>query len=459
MKLAHALLAILPVSASFAQAPGYARERARIDSLVSAEVSSTPIAGMTIAVVKGRDTLAMRGYGFADLENDVTATPAHVFRIGSVTKQFTSAAIMQLVDQGRLSLVDTLGALLPNMPAAWRRVTLRQLLNHTSGIPSYTDTPRWRPRWRDDMLTDSILGLVSGDTMNFVAGSKFRYNNSGYVLLGMILEKLSGQTYARYLEEKIYKPLGLTETMYCYPRPVIKRRAVGYDRTGKQLFNAEYLSMTQPHAAGALCSTVRDLVKWNDALHRGAVVTAASLALMATPVPGAAATARYGFGLGLDTLSGHKRVSHGGGIHGFQSMLAYYPNDSLTVVVLSNSTPAPVGLIAGNLARIVFGLPLEGITPPRVTLTPAERAVYPGVFALTLPTGGTLVLNVTADGDKLMGQAESPGQGRFEMIPYGNHSFGTEFDRTIRLTFTVENGRATKLRMRQSGVEMEGTRR
>jgi D-alanyl-D-alanine carboxypeptidase len=371
MKLVHALLITLPLSASVAQAPGYSRERARIDSLVNAEVSGTPIAGLAIAVVKGRDTLVMRGYGFADIENEVPATPAHVFRIGSVTKQFTSSAIMQLVEQGRLSLEDTLGALLPNMPASWRKVTLRQLLNHTSGIPSYTSTPRWQPRWRDDVAVDSLLGFVSGDTMNFAAGSQFRYNNTGYVLLGMIVEKTSGQPYARYVEDSFSKPLGLTGTMYCTARPIIKRRAQGYERQGKQLVNAEYLSMTHPHAAGALCSTVRDLIKWNDALHRGVVVKPASLGLMATPVSGAAATARYGFGLGLDTLSGHRRVAHGGGIHGFQSMLAHYPDDGLTVAVLSNSTPAPVGRIATNIARIVLGLPVEAAPPPR-PVTPEE---------------------------------------------------------------------------------------
>jgi len=241
----------------------------------------------------------------------------------------------------------------------------------------------------------------------------------------------------------------------------VKKRAQGYDyaRARREFLNAEYLSMTQPHAAGALCSTVRDLARWNDALHRGSVVTAASLNLMATPLAGAAAGARYGFGLGLDTLSAHRRIQHGGGIHGFQSMLAYYPNDSLTVVVLANSTPSPVSRIAGDVARIMFGLPLEGLVPPRVTITAADRAQYVGSYALARRNGGTLVFDVTTEGDKLMGQAEGPGQGKVELIPYGNHTFGSEFDRSVRITFTIENGRATKLRLRQGGGEIEGPRR
>ena len=448
---------IVAPSLALTQAPTYARERARIDSLVAAEVATVPIAGVSIAVVKGRDTIAMRGFGLADVENDVAVTPASVFRIGSVTKQFTSAAIMQLVEKGRLSLDDTLGALLANMPTPWRRITLRQLLNHTSGIPSYTDIgPKWQRRWREDMLPDSLLAFTVADTVNFAPGTKWRYNNTGYVLLGMILDKLAGQPYPRYLQAQFFQPLGLTSTMYCYTQPIIKHRALGYQRQGKQLVNAEYLSMTQPYSAGALCSTAGDLVKWNDALQKGRIVTAASVRTMTTPL-GSAASSCYGFGLVRDSLTTHLRISHGGGIHGFQSMLAYYPADSLTVVVLVNSTPAPVDLIAGNLARVVFGLPLEGIAPPRVTLTSADRDKYAGDYNLTLPSANTVVAHVKNGGERVLMQIE--GQGEIELIPYGSNVFGADFDRTVRVTFAVENGRATKFTFRQGGVEMEAHRR
>lgn len=456
MHLRSASLALLP-SLAFAQAPSYARERARIDSVVSAEVSGTPIAGVAIAVVKGRDTILMKGWGLADVENDVPVSPASVFRIGSVTKQFTSAAIMQLVEKGRLSLADTLGALLPNMPAAWRLVTLRQLLNHTSGVPSYTDIGiRWQSRWREDMLPDSLLAFTAKDTMDFAPGSKWRYDNTGYVLLGMILDKTTGTTYPKYLQEQIFKPLGLTSTMYCYVQPIIRHRALGYQRMGKALVNAEYLSMTQPYSAGALCSTVGDLVKWTRALHGGAVVSAATFTQMTTPT-GAAVRAHYGFGLGVDSLNGHPRIAHSGGIHGFQSMLAYYPKDSLTVVVLANSGPSPVDLLAGNLARVMLGLPLDGVALPRVSLSSAQLTPYVGDYAVQLPNANTLVMHVTVAGDRLMAQGE--GQGAFELIPYGNNTFGAEFDRSLRVTFVVENGRATRITVRQGGVDMEGPRR
>ena len=425
--------------------------------MLVAEVANTPIAGLAVAVVKGGDTLLMKGYGFSDVENDVPTTPASVFRIGSITKQFTSSAIMQLVEKGQLSLDDTLGALLPNMPAVWRPVTLRQLLNHTSGIPSYTDLgPKWQKRWREDMLPDSLLAFTTGDTMSFAPGTKWRYDNTGYVLLGMILDKKTGRPYPKLVEEQLVKPLGMTSTVYCYTQPLIKHRAQGYARRGKQFMNAEYLGMSQPYSAGALCSTVGDLVAWTRALHDGRVVSRTSLRQMTTPT-GPAAKPRYGFGLQVDTLDGHLRVGHGGGINGFVSELSYYPNDMLTVVVLSNTVPSPTGLIASNIARIMFGMPVEGVTPPRVTLAGSERSQYVGEYVLDTRDGSKLPLQISISGEKLMAQAQ--GQGAFELIPYGNHVFGTEFDRSVRLTFQVENGRATRLTLRQEGVDIPGVRK
>jgi D-alanyl-D-alanine carboxypeptidase len=364
MRLLLALPGILPVIA-LAQAPSYGRERTRIDSLVSAEVRNAPIAGVAVAVVRGRDTIVMRGWGFADVENDVPVTPASVFRIGSITKQFTSAAIMQLVEKGRLSLEDTLGAMLPDVPPAWRKVTLRQLLNHTSGIPSYTDLgPRWFRRMREEMSPDSLLAFTTTDSMNFAPGSSWRYDNTGYVLLGMILDKATGSKYPNYLDDQLFKPLGLGSTMYCVTESIIKHRAQGYGRRGRQLTNADFLAMSQPYSAGALCSTVGDLVRWTQALHGGAVVSASSLTLMTTPV-GAAILRHYGFGLGVDSLAGHRRIAHGGGINGFLTHAAYYPDDSLVIVVLANTSPAPVDLMARNVARIVFGLSPEPAPPAR----------------------------------------------------------------------------------------------
>jgi len=434
-----------------------ARLVATIDSLATAFVADGPVAGVSVAVVKGRDTILMKGYGYADLENEVRATARTVHRIGSITKQFTAAAVMRLVDEGKLSLDDTVGKLLPGTPQAWRGIALRRLLNHTSGIRSYTSIgPRWQRRWREDMSPDTLVGLVRDDTLDFAPGAQWRYNNTGYVLLGMIVERVSGKPYATYLEEQFYRPLGLTQTYYCSQRPIIRHRAQGYDRTGGQLVNAEYLSMTQPFAAGALCSTVGDLVIWQHALVSGRVVRPASYALMSTPetlTDGKPLT--YGYGLGVGRLETHRRVSHGGGINGFITDLSYYPDDTLHVVVLANTAPSNPGRLSEQIARVTLGLPL--VAPPRgVSLGAAELARYVGNYTLKTPSGQTVPIRVIDRAGTLMGQIGDDSPAR--LVAMGNHVFVLQNDPDVRLTFAVAGDRATKLTFAQPGGSFEATR-
>jgi CubicO group peptidase (beta-lactamase class C family) len=448
--------AVAPALSAQGSAPR-GRVVATIDSLAAAFLADGPVAGVSVAVVKGRDTILAKGYGLADVENDVPATAQTVYRIGSITKQFTSAAIMRLVDDGKLSLDDTLGKLLPSAAPAWRRVTLRRLLNHTSGIRSYTGIgPRWQRRWREDMSPDTIVGLVRDDTLDFKPGAQWRYNNTGYVLLGMIIERASGKPYATFLEEEFFRPLGLSQTYYCSQKPIIKHRAQGYDRAGRQLVNTEYLSMTQPFSAGALCSTVGDLVAWQRALVGGRVVRPTSYAAMATPeslVDGKPLT--YGYGLGVSTLSKHRKVSHGGGINGFITDLAYYPDDTLHVVVLANTSPSNPGRLADQIARAALSLPL--LTPPvGVALAGSERSRYVGNYTLTAPSGQKVPLRIFEQGGVLMTQIGGQPQGR--LIPLGNHAFVLREDPDVRMTFVVNGDRATRLTMAQPGGTMEAVR-
>jgi CubicO group peptidase (beta-lactamase class C family) len=360
-------LAIASPSRAAAQQPR-AAVAARVDSLAQAWLRGRGLAGVSIAVVRaGRDTVVMKGYGLADVENAVPVTPRTVFEVGSVTKQFTSSLVMRLVERGELSLDDTLGALLPNMPVAWRGVRLRQLLNHTSGIPSYTDAgERWTRRIAEDMPPDTMIAITARDSLGFSPGSSWRYNNTGYVLLGMLLEKRSGKRYADLVSEQLFTPLGLRATRYCDSEAIVPHRAHGYGRVKEGLVNAPYLSMTQPFSAGGLCSTAGDLARWNYLLATGKVVSAASYARMTTPEGGALkAPLHYGYGLAVDTLDGHPRVVHGGGIFGFISANAYFPADSLSVTVLSNAAPSDPDALAKDVARAVLGL------------APATRAATP----------------------------------------------------------------------------------
>jgi CubicO group peptidase (beta-lactamase class C family) len=256
-----------------------------VDSVATAAVAEHRTAGVSIAVVKNARTVLAKGYGFADLENDVPATAEPVYRIGSITKQFTSAAIMRLVEQGKLSLDDTLQKFLPAFPTQGNRVTMRHLLNHTSGIKSYTSLgPKWDRVVRLDLAPDSMVTLFAHEPFDFRPGDAWAYDNSGYFLLGMIIEKLSGKPYAQYLQDEFFTPLNLKSTIYCDQAPLIRHRAQGYaPRPGGGFINAEPLSMTQPYAAGSLCSTVNDLAAWTLALSSGKVVSPASYKLMTTP--------------------------------------------------------------------------------------------------------------------------------------------------------------------------------
>jgi CubicO group peptidase (beta-lactamase class C family) len=299
----------------------------------------------------------MRGYGFADLRAMRLAGPTTVYEIGSITKQFTSSAIMRLVEQGRINLDDDLSKYLPRFPLHGHHVTIRQLLNHTSGIHSYTSSPVWRPHWAEDLTPDSIVGFVANDSFDFAPGTAWRYDNTGYVLLGMVIERVTGEPYARYLDEQFFKPLGLRQTKYCpAPKDRDTSYAVGYSPRGTQLAPAEYLSMTQPFSAGALCSSVRDYLVWQRALHGGRVVSARSYSLMTTPDTLANGTPlTYGFGLAVVDLDGHHGISHSGGINGYTTSQTYFPADSLSVIVFTNTDGRGPDKTAASIARAVFG--------------------------------------------------------------------------------------------------------
>lgn len=419
------LLAAVPA------APAHAQDQRAllryVDSVANAAVNEHRTPGVSVAVVKNGRTILAKGYGHADLENDVAATPQTVYRIGSVTKQFTAAAIMRLKEQGKLSLDDTLQKFFPNYPAQGNRVTVRQLLNHTSGIRSYTSMgPKWQRLMRLDMAPDSMLALFAPEPFDFKPGDEWRYDNSGFFLLGMIIEKLSGKTYGQYLQDEFFTPLQLTGTVYCEQAPIIKHRAEGYaPRPDGKFINAQPLSMTQPYAAGSLCSTVTDLAAWTMALSSGKVVSPASYKEMTTPgTLNNGKPLTYGFGLGTGTLGGHRQVSHNGGINGFISELHHYPDDSLITVVLTNVE----GNVAPALERLIARRALGIADLPAVPIDAAALARLAGQYE----ADGTRVRVSVAEGRLMLQIGPGPaialkhvGNGRF--VQSDNDDISYEF--------------------------------
>jgi len=444
-----------------AQEPSNAAIAARVDSLALAFLNTTHTPAISVAVLRGKDTVVMKGYGLASTEPRREATASTIYRIGSITKQFTSSEIMRLIERGKLSLNDPMSKYLPDVPLHGHVVTIRQLLNHTSGIHSYTSSPEWQKTWAQELTPRQIVAFVDKDTFDFAPGAGYRYNNTGYVLLGMIIEKITGEKYAAVLQKEFFTPLGLHQTSYCTNSPTDPSFAAGYSVQGGTVKPAVFLSMTHPFSAGALCSTVRDLVVWQRALMGGRVLNAKSFALMTTPdTLNNGSKMNYGFGLVPGQIGTHKAISHGGGINGFTTSGMFFPNDSVNIAVFSNADAGPDAL-AANIARAVFGVPLVSGPKPLVAvpLPDADRDRLPGTYDLTTPAGGKFVIHIMVENGQVVTQAEGPGQGKFPLVHLGNLVFGASFDPSLRLTFTKENGTITKVTLQQGGGTMEGTRR
>jgi CubicO group peptidase (beta-lactamase class C family) len=449
-------LSVLPLLLTASQAGGQSIDRAdlvaALDSAVSAHVQEDLVAGVSVAVVRATDTLMLRGYGLADLEWD-TPTPADAvgtYEIGSMTKQFTAAAILALVEEGKLDLEAPFTDYLPEFNTGGYQVSLRRLLDHTSGIKGYTELPFFEELAMKKLPRDTLVSLVEAEPFDFEPGTALIYNNSAYFLLGLIIEEVSGQSYEEYLEARFFSPLGMEDTYYCSERAVREHRVHGYDASPEGLVRKGYLDHTWPYAAGSLCSSVRDLVRWNQALHGGEVLSAESYRALITPRPLLDGTpTRYAMGLGVRGSGRHRVIAHGGGINGFLSDGRYYPEERLIIVVLQNSTGSRgPGALSESLADIVMGPapPLSG-TPFGGDLE-ALLGTYSGPAR-----GRRLTVQVTRDGDDLVFTTEGSAN---EMRPVHLEALTWGLGNT-RLWFVRDGDRVTGLRLDQgSGLYVLG---
>ena len=381
-----AVLLFTTVSARGDAAPLSAKERADLAAFAEAELSRAypGDAPGAAALVRFRgETVLRKGFGMANLDLGVAVTPEQVFEIGSVTKQFTAAAILRFAEQGKLALSDPIQKFLPDFPTGDATVTLEQLLHHTSGVPSYTEMQEWLPRWREDMTLDTLIALFRGKPLDFPPGTSWNYSNSGYVLLGAVIEKVSGRSYEEYVEKELFAPLGMKDTRYGHQEEVVRGRVTGYQKGADGYENAPYLSLTQPYAAGSLLSTVDDLALWSDALESGKVVSIASRDRMFTPaiLKGGdqdGVSTRYGLGNGTGEIAGRPIHEHGGGIHGFVCDLLRAPQDDLLVVILSNN---PSSGRPGEIAHAIAEKALGGAGEPAAISVPEARLdEYTGVY-------------------------------------------------------------------------------
>lgn len=331
-----------------AQAPP--RFAARVDSLVRVEMARQELVGLSLAVIHRGRIVLERGWGFANLEHRVPATPATVYQSGSVGKQFTAGAIMLLVQDGRLGLEDPVTRFFPEAPAHWGRVTIRHLLTHTSGAGDYPDDFNFRR----DYTEEEIRAIVLAQPLAFAPGTEWRYSNFGYVLLGTIIRQVSGQFYGDLLAKRIFSPLGMTTARIINEAAIVPHRAAGYRREKGVLLNQEWVAPTiNTTADGSLYLTVRDMARWDSALYGTQLFARESMALIRTPVTLAGGTTYpYGFGWRVGTAAGHAVMAHSGSWQGFKSYIVRYPNDGLTVVAFANLAEADPATIAQGVAAL-----------------------------------------------------------------------------------------------------------
>ncbi len=414
----------------------------KVDEYMSAAVRVDGFSG-SILVARDGQPVVSKGYGMANVELDVPNSPQTVFRLGSVTKQFTAMAIMLLQERGKLSVNDPICKHLTDCPAAWQPITVKNLLTHTAGVPNYTGFPDFAKTAVLPTTNAAMIAQLRDKPLEFAPGEKFAYSNSGYYLLGAIIERASGKSYADFLQENIFTPLGMKQTGYDSPLRIIKNRAAGYARQGGEIVNAAYMDMTIPYAAGAIYSTTGDLLLWDQALYTEKLVSRKTLDEIFT-----AFKSNYGYGWSIGKKFDRQEISHGGGIYGFATEIARFPADKVTVVVLSNVEGAPAGRIAGDLAAIVFGAAYE-IPKERKEIAVDQKVLekYVGQYELAAPK---IVISFTLENGKLFGQVG--GQGKFALSAESETVFFSK-DVNLQITFTRDaQGQTTGLTFKQGGA-------
>lgn len=427
-----------------AQAEEPADFAAQAEALVEPYAESGLFSG-TILVAQDGKPLFRRAYGLANREWGAANTLDTHFRIGSLTKQFTAAAVLQLAERGKLGLDDRIREYVPGAPPAWDRVSLRHLLDHRSGIINYTALPDYLSALsRVERSPREIVALTESQPLLFEPGTQSQYSNTGYVLLGMAIEAASGQPYAAYLRDHLFSPLGLKETGYDDASAILPRRAAGYRFGQRQMRNAPPMASSIAYAAGGLYATVDDLLAWDEALFSGKVISEASREAMFRDAGGG-----YGFGWYVGPANGHRLWSHGGGVSGFLSMTDYYPDARLAVIVLANTETAPVQKIARELGALRFGI---HDPPDPIVLETVMLDRYAGTYQV----GPRFFLAVERREGRL--SVRGTGQPAYPFLPESDRTF---FSKVVdaRITFDTEpDGHPTGLVLHQGGRDRLGPR-
>ncbi|RLD27476.1 MAG: serine hydrolase [Bacteroidetes bacterium] len=401
--------------------------------------------GATVLVAKDGNVIYREAFGSANLELDIAMKPENVFEIGSITKQFTSVSILMLMEQGKLSLQDEITQYLPDYPTRGKKITIHSLLNHTSGIKSYTGMANFRSQARTDMSPTELIDVFKNEPMDFDPSEEYRYNNSAYIILGHIIEVTSEQTYAEFIEQHIFKNLGMKNSYYGSHSKIIKNRASGYQPGENGYNNAEYLSMTLPYAAGSIMSCVDDMLLWQQALHKNTLISEKSKQLAFTNYSlNNGEPIYYGYGFSVNEINGIPSIEHGGGIFGYESYGVYVPSEDLYVIVLTNRNGQGPTDITVEIAAHALGNPF----PSKTAVTVSEKKIKQWTGTYEFANG--VVRYITFQDGSLYSQRE--GSTNLKLYAVSANEFYFE-GRFTKYNFAIENGKKVanfKSRIRES---------
>ena len=375
-----------------------------------------------------------KAFGMANLELDVKMEPDMVFEIGSITKQFTAVAVLMLMEQGKLSLDDDITKYIADYPTHGHHISIHHLLTHTSGIKSYTSMENWPPVWRLDYKPLELIDFFKNEPMDFEPGEAWLYNNSAYFILGYVIEKASGQPYGQFIEKNIFEPLGMKSSVYGSTSEIIKKRACGYQKN-EGYINAEFLSLTQPYAAGSLMSTVGDLFIWNRAVRSNKLVKKESIDLAFTNYKlNNGNETNYGYGWGINEINGSPTLEHSGGIFGYVTNSIYLPDEDVFVALFLNCDCNDPGQVSTRMAAIAIGKPYPDQTS-WISVEPDDLKKLVGVYDFADGSSRT----VTLEGNQLYSQRT--GSNKIKLFP------------TSKRTFSFENSLAG-IEFRENGNEI-----
>jgi CubicO group peptidase (beta-lactamase class C family) len=404
----------------------------QIDEMLEAKYKPD-IPGATALIARDGKVIYRKAFGLANLELNVPMKPESVFEIGSITKQFTAVSILMLLEQNKLSLDDEITAFIPDYPTLGKSITVHHLLTHMSGVRSYTDMASFREQARTDMTPVELIDVFKNEPMDFDPGEEWHYSNSGYILLGYMIEKVSGDSYADFIQENIFDKLEMKHSYYGSKSSLIPNRASGYQPTETGYRNAEYLSMTLPYAAGSIMSTVDDLLIWNQAIRNNTLISKESKKMAFTNylLNNGKAT-NYGYGWQPNELNGTPSIEHGGGIFGYNTMGVYVPSENVYVAVFTNANGNSPTALAVKMAAMAIGKPYN--QNKSVSLSSTQMEKWVGTYEFD----NEVLRFITLKDGNLYSQRE--GSETFKLVASSESTFS--FENTMNTyVFSEEDGK------------------